>query len=291
MVPAGLNPRPGSRRRPQGTGGFASLLGAALLMAVAPIERVEAQGGASPPADEIMKTAHLNLYYPGDDGRTVVEMTLTDKKGSVRTRRFVMLRKDLAEGGAQKYYTYFLEPSDVRRTSFMVWKDPEKDDARWIYVPAVDLVKQISAKDKGSSFVGSDFSYEDVSGRHWSEDAHTLVRTEERDGKSCYVIESVPRGKEGFAKKLTWVGVAEMLPLREEYYDAKGELQRVFTADAIETVGSHLTVMRRTMTNMKNNHRTTVEFSRVDYDMGLGEDLFTERYLKAAPPSVTTIEG
>jgi outer membrane lipoprotein-sorting protein len=260
-------------------------------MAVAPIERVEAQGGASPPADEIMKTAHLNLYYPGDDGRTVVEMTLTDKKGSVRTRRFVMLRKDLAEGGAQKYYTYFLEPSDVRRTSFMVWKDPEKDDARWIYVPAVDLVKQISAKDKGSSFVGSDFSYEDVSGRHWSEDAHTLVRTEERDGKSCYVIESVPRGKEGFAKKLTWVGVAEMLPLREEYYDAKGELQRVFTADAIETVGSHLTVMRRTMTNMKNNHRTTVEFSRVDYDMGLGEDLFTERYLKAAPPSVTTIEG
>jgi outer membrane lipoprotein-sorting protein len=258
---------------------------------VAPLGRAGAQAEVAPAAETIMKTAHLNLYYAGDDSRAVVEMTLADKKGSVRTRRFVMLRKDLAEGGAQKYYTYFLEPSDVRRTSFMVWKDPDKDDARWIYVPAIDLVKRISAKDKASSFVGSDFSYEDVSGRHWSEDAHTLVRTEERDGKSCYVIESVPRGEDGFAKKITWVGVEEMLPLREEYYDAKGGLQRVFTADAIEVIGSHLTVTRRTMTNAKNDHRTTVVFSRIDYDLGLGEDLFTERYLKAAPASVTTIEG
>jgi len=65
----------------------------------------------------------------------------------------------------------------------MVHKSPESNDKRWIYVPAVDLVKPISADDKNSSFVGSDFTYEDVSGRHWSEDNHTLLEESELDGK------------------------------------------------------------------------------------------------------------
>jgi outer membrane lipoprotein-sorting protein len=234
-------------------------------------------------ATEIMKEAHMNLYYMGDDGKAVVNMELKNKDGKVRTRRFVMLRLDVAEGGGQKYYTYFLEPSDVRRTSFMVWKDPEKDDSRWIYVPAIDLVRRISAKDKGSSFVGSDFSYEDVSGRHWSEDDHTLLREEEKDGRSFYVIESVPKEEDSFAKKLTWVSRDHVLPEREEYYDKKGEMTRVFQAEEVKEVDGYVTITRRSMTDVKKDHVSTVEFSDIDYDMGVEDDLFTERYLKAPP--------
>jgi hypothetical protein len=237
-------------------------------------------------AEAIMKEAHLNLYYAGDDGRSVVHMTLTDKRGKTRTRDFTMIRLDVEEGGAQKYYAYFLEPSDVRRTSFMVWKEPEKDDSRWIYVPAIDLVRRISSKDKGSSFVGSDFSYEDVSGRHWTDDVHTLLREEDRDGTQTYVIESVPKEKDAFAKKVTWISIADKLPVREEYFDKKGELFRVFTADEMKEMDGILTITKRTMTNIKKNHSTTVEFTDIAYDLGIEDGFFTERYLKAPPKVV-----
>lgn len=244
---------------------------------------------AAPSATEIMKEAHMNLFYPGDDGRAVVHMELTDKRGKTRTRDFIMLRRDTEDGGEQKYYTWFTGPSDVKRTTFMVWKDPEKDDSRWIYVPALDLVKRISANDKASSFVGSDFSYEDVSGRHWSDDVHALVREEELAGDLSWVIESTPKQKDSFAKKITWVSREKMLPLREEYYDDKGELTRVFTAEGFVDVNGILSVTKRTMTNEKKSHKTVVEFSEISYDVGVSDDIFTERYLKSPPKAL--LEG
>jgi len=244
-------------------------------------EQVASAGEKS--AKEIMKQAHLGLYYAGNDGRAVVTMELKNKKGKTRSRTFIMLRLDMEDGGPQKYYTFFTEPSDVRRTCFMVWKEPDKDDARWIYIPALDLVKRISANDKASSFVGSDFTYEDVSGRHWNDDNHTLLRREEKDGSEFYVIESLPKNDKAFAKKITWVSVDRMLPEREEYYDKKDKLTRVFEAEEVQEIGGFQTVTIRRMTNIKKNHSTLVTFSNVEYDIGVEENLFTERYLKAPP--------
>lgn len=261
---------------------WSGILGRAAT-AVLALSALTAGPAAAEDATELMKAAHLNLYYMGNDGKATVTMELKDKNGKVRTREFVMLRLDLEEGGPQKYYTYFLEPGDIRRTTFMVWKEADKDDSRWIYIPAIDLVRRISANDKGSSFVGSDFSYEDVSGRHWTDDNHKLLREEEKDGRSFYLIESVPKEKDTFSKKLTWISKDRMLPEREEYYDNKGELERLFQAEEVKEVDGFTTITKRTMTNVKKEHSTLVEFKDIDYDIGLTDDLFTERYLKVPP--------
>ncbi len=256
---------------------------ALIVASAALLAGVSLVGAAEKSAEEIMKEAHLNLYYAATDGRAQVDMELTDKRGKTRKRSFIMLRLDVEDGGAQKYFTYFTAPGDVRRTSFMVWKNPDADDSRWIYIPALDLVRRISAKDKGSSFVGSDFTYEDVSGRHWTDDNHKLLRNETVEGRDFYVIESVPKQKDSFAKKITWVSVDRILPEREEYYDKKGELVRVFKAEKIEEIDGIQTVTVRSMENKKKKSSTTVSFSKVEYDVGVGDDLFTERYLKAPP--------
>jgi outer membrane lipoprotein-sorting protein len=259
-----------------------ALAALAVLALAGPARAADAANGDAQ-AVALMKDAHLNLYYPGNDFKAVVHMELKDKKGKTRTREFVMMRLDLVEGGQQKYYTYFLEPGDVRRTSFMVWKDPDKDDSRWIYIPAIDLVRQISSSDKGSSFVGSDFSYEDVSGRHWTEDTHKILRQEALNGRPATVVESIPLEKDEFARKLTWVDDATHLAQREEYYDDKGELTRVYEALEVKEIDGHPTVTKRKMTNVKKEHETIVDFNDVHYDVGLTDDLFTERYLKAPP--------
>lgn len=242
-------------------------------------------------AAQIMEKSQLAFYYQGDDMKARVTMELIGKDGVKRTRVLTMLRRDQTEGGDQKYYIYFHEPADIRRMTFMVWKYPDKEDDRWIYVPAVDLVRRIAASDARSSFAGSDFTHEDISGRDVSPDTHRLLREEKVGERDCYVIESVPKEPVDYVRWVSWIDKATLLPLREEYYDFQKELLRVFTADKIEktAVGEgeerngFLTVTERTMKNVKTGHRTEVSFTAVSYNIGLGDNIFTERYLRRPP--------
>ncbi len=215
-------------------------------------------------------------------------MDLVTSSGQKRIRVLTMLRKN-GRGGEQKYFLFFHDPGDVRRTAFLVWKYPGRDDDRWIFIPAINAVRRIAASDSRSSFVGSDFSYEDVSGRDVGADVHTLVREEKLGEAECYVVESKPKQASDYTRKLSWIEKATFLPLKEEYYDAQNQLSRVFTADAIEQVGqgggkkAYPTVVRRTMKNVKSGHATEVRFAGVAYDQGFGDDVFTERALQNPP--------
>lgn len=238
----------------------------------------------------IIEESQLAFYYQGDDMKSDVVMELIDKGGGKRTRVMTMLRRDEKEGGNQKYFIYFHEPGDVRRLTFMVWKYPEKEDDRWIFVPAVDLIKRIAADDKRSSFVGSDFTYEDVSGRDVESDTHTLLRSEKLEGRECYVIRSVPKEPTEYTKRISWIDKKTFLPLKEEYYDAQNEIFRVFTADKIEEIKldgegeeSFPTVIKRTMKNIKTGHRTEVVYKSVSYNLGLGDEDFSERRMRRPP--------
>lgn len=235
-------------------------------------------------AMETMKKSHMAMYYAANDGIAEVKMTIVNSKGKERVREFAMLRLDLEDGGRQDYYTYFRQPHDVSRLTFMVHKMPGATDNRWLYVPSVDLVKRISADDKGSSFVGSDFTYEDVSGRHWSEDNHVILREDKLGDNDVYVIESTPLSEyKGFAKKISFIDKSNFLPLKEDYYDKKGELIRIFTAEKVEDINGIMTPTVRRMENVKKNQYTTVEFGDIEYNVGVGEDIFSERYLKNPP--------
>ena len=98
------------------------------------------------------------------------------------------------------------------------------------------------------------------------------------------MVESVPldSGSE-YSRKVSWIDKSSFLSLKEEYYDRRGELYRAYTADAVEEVGGFPTVTKRTMTDLAKEHRTEVSFEQVAYDVGLEEDLFTERSLRRPP--------
>ena len=250
-----------------------------------------AQAQKFPTATEIVEKSQQAFYYPGADMRAKVTMELITETGQKRTRVLTMLRKNDPKSKDQEYFLYFHEPGDVRRTVFLVRKYPEKDDDRWIFIPAVNMVQRVAAKDSRLSFVGSDFTYEDVSGRDLSADTHTLLREERQGNADCYVIQSMPKSTADYTKKLSWIDKKNFLPLKEEYYDAQNELFRVFTADKIEEIAagegaarkSYPTVTKRTMKNVKSGHRTEVSFTSVAYNVGLDDAIFTERSLRNPP--------
>ncbi len=241
----------------------------------------------------IIANSQLAFYYQGQDMKADVVMDLIDKGGRKRTRVMTMLRRNETEGGNQKYFIYFHKPGDVRRMTFMVWKYPKKEDDRWIFVPAVDLIRQIAADDKRSSFVGSDFTYEDISGRDVASDTHSLIRSEKLEDRDCYVIESIPKEPSEYIKRLSWIDKKTFLPLKEEYLDAQNELFRVFTADKIEDIkvgegtdeNVFPTVMKRTMKNLKTGHRTEVVYKSVSYKLRMKDKDFIERHMRRPPRS------
>ncbi|HLB30447.1 MAG TPA: outer membrane lipoprotein-sorting protein [Gammaproteobacteria bacterium] len=259
-------------------------------LAFAQSESVSA--GAGPlSAEAIIERSQRAFYYPADDMQAKVAMDLVDRDGGRRTRVMTFLRQDENEGGNQKYFIYFHEPGDIRGLVFMVWKYPGKEDDRWLFVPAVDLVRRIAADDKRSSFVGSDFTYEDVSGQDLSADDHTLLREEKAGEHDCYVVQSTPRTAAEYTRRISWIEKETFLPIREEYFDAQEQLFRVFTADQIEVItagedGNQTdwpTVTKRTMQNVKTGHRTEVIFSPIAYNLGLQDEDFSERRMRRPP--------
>jgi len=246
-----------------------------------------AQAG-DPAALELMNEAHKNYYYAGDGGSAKVTMVLTDKKGRTREREFWMLRADIADMGDQNYYTYFTKPADVQRTGFLVHKHADGDDSRWLYIPAVDLVKRIAADDRRSSFVGSDFTYEDVSGRLPKLDRHEFMASEELNGKTMTVVKSTPLDAKSadYGWRKTWVDADTHLPMQEEYYDDKGVAIRRFVVGKVITIEGIATAVERTMTDLAREHSTTISFNEVSYEVVLKPDDYTERILKNPPPVV-----
>ena len=76
--------------------------------------------GKIPDVNTIVNKANRVAYYQGEDGKAKVRMTITSKQGQKRQREFIILRKDVKDGGDQKYYVYFLRPADVRKMVYLV---------------------------------------------------------------------------------------------------------------------------------------------------------------------------
>mgnify|MGYP001824194853 FL=1 len=241
-----------------------------------------------PPVGDIVEKTNCVAYYAGKDGRAQVSMTITDEQGRTRSRRMTILRRDASSGESepaacrnQKYYVYFHRPSDVRGTVLTVWKQSAQDDDRWLYLPALDLVNRIAAGDKRTSFVGSHFFYEDISGRNITEDEHELVEA----SANYYVVKGRPGdpGAVEFKHYVIWIHRGTFIPVKVEFFDTQDRLYRVYQATKVETVQGFPTVVESRMEDRVRGGNTTLKFSRVQYDLGIDDEVFDERFLRNPP--------
>jgi len=239
-------------------------------------------------ADDIVNKTNGVAYYQGDDGRAMVSMSIMDNQGRTTTRQFIILRRDVpsADGsdGDQKFYVYFRRPADLNKMVFLVWKHANGDDDRWLYTPALDNYKRIAASDKRTSFVGSHFFYEDVSGRNVNDDHHELLDTTE----NYYVLKNTPKDTSTveFAYYKMWIHRGTFLTTKVEYYDNKGNVYRTYSAEQVQTIQDFPTVTKARMKDMRLKGETVLEYDKVEYNINVPDDLFTERNVRRAPRNV-----
>lgn len=260
------------------------LMAAAVASALLP-----APSGAQDLSDvgEIVRRANLAAYYAGRDGRARARMTIVDAQERTRVRQFTMLRRNRSEGGDQDFAVLFSRPADVRNTVFLVNKHVGADDDRWIYLPGLDLVKRIAAGDKRTSFVGSHFVYEDVSGRAVDADRHELIETTD----AFYVVRNTPvdPGAVAFASWVARIDKVTFLPMVLEYVDDSGEVFRRIESLEVADFDGYPTVTKMKSSDLRSGGHTITEFRNIQYDLDIPQSVFTERTLRNPPRQWFTV--
>lgn len=213
----------------------------------------------------------------GDTRYATIEMTLIQKSGHKRVRKLESWAMDV--GKDTKKIMFFTYPGDVKGTGFLTWDydNSAKTDDKWLYLPAMKKTRRISGKSsKTDYFMGSDFTYNDMSTRSVDEEQHKLLREETLGGHKCWVVQSVPNDKdEIYARRVTWIRQDCLMAVKGEYYDKLNKLHRRLTISNIEKVQGFWTMHLMQMENVQTGHKTVIRMGNQRFNVKVSPNLFT----------------
>jgi len=233
-------------------------------------------------ADEAYDIAAKAEKTQRNFGDETVESTmqLIAANGSVvirKTKNFTLERP----GSRDHQLIQFLEPADVRGTSLLTHQDPKGDDSQWLYLPELRRVKRISSTGKTGSFMGSEFTYEDIGGNTLDKFKYTKLADEQYKGKACSVLEKTPNyANSGYTKIKVWISIDNNLVLRQDFFDRKNSLLKVMTFDGHQKYGTTWRSGKIAVENLQTKKKSVIDFTNRKMRSGLSADLFTERNLQ-----------
>ncbi|ALP52144.1 hypothetical protein Tel_02730 [Candidatus Tenderia electrophaga] len=232
---------------------------------------------------------HCEYKNPGEDQRSLLTITLIDKDDNERENIYRRLWKNYhgQEGVLDKMVLFTEFPPDAKGTGFMRWgykSSLDKMADQWLYLPHLRKVRRVSVRDPGDSFLGSDLTYGDIEDRDISDDEYKLLRHDEQDGGDIYTVEIRPKEQNSiYSKKISWYAKRsswdDCVRVKTDYYDRQGNLlkkQRL----TWQKVDDAWIWDRVTVENVQTNHKSIFTVTDVKVNIGLDDDIFTERALR-----------
>lgn len=224
-----------------------------------------------------------------DFSKAAVQLTLVDKNGSKEVRNVGEYGR--CKDNLSSIVMIFLSPASVKDTRFLQVENPgDKDDDKWIFLPALRSVRRVASSEGDKAFVGTDFSYDDMSSREVGDDTHELLKESEDKGnfKDLYVVKSTPKDPKSsqYAYRISWVTKDHFIPTYIEMYDKKGKLLKVNEIKSIKqmpgTKGRVYNVpMENVMTNVQTGHSTALKMVSLEVDKPLADGYFTPNFLNS----------
>jgi outer membrane lipoprotein-sorting protein len=208
-------------------------------------------------------------------------MVITAKNGSTSERVIDQYSKDGANGG--RTVIVFQSPANVAGTRFLTMDSASGGTDQWIFLPALGKVRRIAASESGGSFMGTDFSYDDISSvdRDASLDNHTLLREEIFNGSACYVIESIPKDSSfQYSKTVSWIDKEKLLNYKIELYNRRGEMVKTMEMADFKDVQGRLTPMQTKVSTVGAGTSTTIFMVIIKYDDPIPDGAFTTAFLE-----------
>ena len=212
-----------------------------------------------------------------------LRMILRNKRGQ-ESERELRLRVIEVEDDGDRTMFVFDRPRDVKGTAFLVHAHKEGPDDQWLYLPALKRVKRISSSKQSGSFMGSEFSYEDMGAVEVEKYTHRYLRDEPCGDLECAVLERVPRSRDsGYSRQLVWLDRDELRTMQIQYFDRRDEhLKTMLVEDYNKYLDRFWRGSTISMTNHLTGKSTMLLWSEFEFGTDMDAGDFTKTALKRA---------
>jgi outer membrane lipoprotein-sorting protein len=265
----------------------------ALALRTLPVLLLLLVSGAAWPAQaedtdprEIARKARANNLLDGSEGLTT--LTIANKKGETRVRKMAMVSKLFDGGKTEKRLIRFVEPADIKGTAMLTFDHDQKDDDIWLYLPRNHKTRRIVASEKAKNFMGSEFTYADMTPPDVDDFTYRLLPSVKVDGVDCYVVESTPKDDDieeenGFSKRVGYIGKRDYVIRKSVYFDLDGEEWKTLTASEVKEVDQakhRFRAHQMVMTNRQNGRVSTLKLDQLQLRTEIPDEYFTTRFLE-----------
>ncbi|MDH3236285.1 MAG: outer membrane lipoprotein-sorting protein [Alphaproteobacteria bacterium] len=193
-------------------------------------------GAATPALAESAEAKGLAIAVEADkrdlgwgDSKAKLIMLLKNAQGQSAKRQMRMSQLE-GSGDGDKSMIVFDWPKDIDGTALLTWSHKTGDDDQWLFLPALRRVKRISSSNKSGSFVGSEFSYEDLSSQEVEKYKYKYLRDEACGKLQCFVIDRYPVDpRSGYTRQVAWIDKTEYRVQKIDYYDRKSSKLKTLT--------------------------------------------------------------
>ena len=218
----------------------------------------------------------------------VSTMIIMDDKGNERVRKTAQVTKLYDNGDTEKKLIRFLSPADVKGTGFLTYDYENKDDDMWLYMPALRKTRRIISSEKAKSFMGSEFSYSDITPPNLEDFSYKLNGKKEINGTTCWEIEIIPNDDDiadenGYSRKITYIGTEDFVIRKALFYDLDEELHKELEVKEIKEIDSKNHKYRpvhMVMENKQNERKSILKVEKIHLKPDVKDDYFTTRYLE-----------
>ncbi len=247
-----------------------------------------AGGHAAPPPGATPEEQGRSIFVTQDDmdlgfrdSKATLSMTLLNAAGQESRRKMVNRTLEVTDDGDKTMIT-FQYPRDIKGTSLLTFEHITSSDDQWLYLPALKRVKRIASKNKSGSFMGSEFSYEDISSNKPQKYTYKYLREDRHEDIPVWAVERYPKDpKSGYTKIITWVDQSNYQTVKQEYFDRKGAPLKVeYDNGNTRHLGKFWRPSEIVMENLQTRKKTILTFENWKFQQGFRASMFTKRSLE-----------
>jgi hypothetical protein len=225
-----------------------------------------------------------------DDGDKIVanmSMVLIDKRGKQRVREYK--RYSIDQKDDIYSMMFFNKPTNIKDTSFLSLDYfGDRDDDQWLYLPALKKVKRIASDDKSSSFMGSDFTYSDMTKKNTDDYEYKLLKESKVRGNNVWVIQAIPKAQKtidetGYTKSIIFIRKDNFVMTRAIHFVKQGKKLKYMDVEKLETIDGIDTATKLTMTTKKGKktlHKTAIIINDIKYNQDINKSIFNTRNIE-----------
>jgi Outer membrane lipoprotein-sorting protein len=230
----------------------------------------------------------VNVGRQLDGSEMLSTLKIANKKGQTRIRKMATVSKLFDNGATERRLIRFVSPADIKGTGLLTFDYENKTDDLWLYMPSRKKTRRIVASQKAKSFMGSEFTYADITPPSIDDFKYEITGSATEDGVDCWILRATPKNESiadenGYSKRDAYVGKTDLVVRRAVYHDRDGELWRELTATDVKLVDKDKARYRAhhmKIVNHQNGRTSELLVEQLNLRADIPDDYFTTRYLE-----------